>query len=201
MAGHADRLHARSLLRRNASGRHGARPGRPHRPGLGAVMAAGSAGRSWLRGPRPSCQGAAHASGLALAPEYLRVVEVTCPAAEVVEVGGDAGAAGLDGAAEDGLDRRVQAAGLGQGEGTGLAGGVDAGVMQGLVGVDVADAGGRLRTAGCWPGGSSRTAGRRCSTGRWPGRAGRRRGWSGSASAPACWGWGGLRQARSRPPR
>src|ERR1039458_8877494 len=97
---------------------------------LTARAEAGCAARDLRAGD----QGAAHAAGLALAPEYLRVVEVTCPAAEVVEVGGDAGAAGLDGAAEDGLDRRVQAAGLGQGEGTGRAGGGDAGVMQGLVG-------------------------------------------------------------------
>ncbi|HUY52089.1 MAG TPA: hypothetical protein VMV92_41375 [Streptosporangiaceae bacterium] len=80
---------------------------------------------------RAGDQGAAHVAGLALAPEYLRMVEVTCPAAEVVDVGGDAGAAGLDRAAEDGPDRRVQAVGLGQGEGAGRAGGVDAGVMQG----------------------------------------------------------------------
>src|ERR1039458_9719728 len=86
---------------------------------LTARAEAGCAARDLRAGD----QGAAHAAGLALAPEYLRVVEVTCPAAEVVEVGGDAGP-GLDRAAQDGPDRRVQAAGLGQGEGTGRAGGV-----------------------------------------------------------------------------
>lgn len=90
---------------------------------------------------RTDDHGAAHGAWLALPPEYLRVIEIACPAAEIVDVAGEAGAASRDRAVQNGPDRGKQAVNLTLAQVAGPPGGMDACMMQALVGVDVADAG------------------------------------------------------------
>jgi hypothetical protein len=69
------------------------------------------------------------------------MMQVSRPAAEVVDVPGEARPAGLDRGVQDGSDRGVQAACIGQAQAAGPPRGMDSRVMQGLIGVDVADVG------------------------------------------------------------
>jgi hypothetical protein len=82
----------------------------------------------------------AHVAVQPLSAEHVRLAEVARAAAGLVDVAGEAGAAAVGRCAEDALDRGVQAAGLGLAEAARRAGGADAGAVQDLVGVDVADA-------------------------------------------------------------
>jgi hypothetical protein len=91
--------------------------------------------------PGTDDHGPAGLARLPLPSEHLRMIQVSRPAAEVVDVPGEAGPAGLDRVVQDGSDRGVQAACLGQAQAAGPPRGVDPRVMQGLIGVDVADAG------------------------------------------------------------
>lgn len=69
------------------------------------------------------------------------MIEIGCPAAEIVDKASEGGAAARDRAAQAGLDRGVQAANLMPAQGAGPPARMDARVMQALVSVDVADAG------------------------------------------------------------
>jgi hypothetical protein len=105
-----------------------------------ALLAVRAEVRGTARDGRADDRRAAHIAGQALPAEHARPAEVTSAAAGLVDVAAEAGPAAIDGCAADALDGGVQAAGLGVAEAARRAGRVDAGAVQDLVGVDVADA-------------------------------------------------------------